>query len=133
MGEPGGKPSGDRHFKKKWNNKKKQGPQPATQPPKFRGEKDELDGNHFDCTGYGQSDRFMRTMRKIADHIGQEYKSGGVTRTEVMTQTAVTISKSTRPKGTNVLDISDYQNAKKIVGFQVQNQIENCQKVFSLM
>jgi hypothetical protein len=25
------------------------------QPAKFRGGKEELDGNYFDCTGYGQA------------------------------------------------------------------------------
>jgi hypothetical protein len=66
---------------------------------KFQGGKEELDGNHFDCTGYGQSDRFMKTEQKIADYIGQEYKSGGITGgTEVMTQTPVNIPLPTRPE-----------------------------------
>jgi hypothetical protein len=38
-------------------------------------------GDYFDCTGCGQSDRFMKTVQKIADHIVQEYKGGGMTRT----------------------------------------------------
>jgi hypothetical protein len=50
--------------------KKRPGNKPPVQPTKFRGGKEELDGNYFDCTGYGQSDRFVK---KIADHIGQEY------------------------------------------------------------
>jgi hypothetical protein len=33
----------------------------------------------------------------------------------------------------DVLDISDYQSAKKIVDYQVQHQTKNCQKVFSLV
>jgi hypothetical protein len=44
----------------------------AVQMVKFQGGKEELDGNHFDCTGYGQSDRFMKTVQKIADYIGQK-------------------------------------------------------------
>jgi hypothetical protein len=108
----------------------------------------ELGGDYFDCTGYSQSDRFMKTVQKIADHIGQEYKGGGTTRTEVMTQTAVIIQAPTRPIGVSVtsdnglttsiippdvLDISDYQSAKKIVDYQAQNQSENRQKVFLLV
>jgi hypothetical protein len=31
--------------------------------------------------GTVQSDRFVKTVQKIADYIGQEYKVGGVTRT----------------------------------------------------
>jgi hypothetical protein len=143
--------------KKKWNNRRRRpylgnrpdhtGNKPAAQPVTFRGGKDELDGNYFDCTGYGQSDRFMKTVQKIADYIGQEYKGGGVTRTEVMTQVAITIPTPTRPTSTSVtssdgtvtslppdvLDISDYQSAKKIVDYKVQCQTDNRQKVFSLV
>jgi hypothetical protein len=154
MGEPDKKPpvpsaTADGSFKRngRRNRKKRHGAKPAVQPEKFKGGKEELDGNYFDCTGYGQSDRFMKTVQKIADYIGQEYKSGGVTRTEVMTQTAVTIPLPVRPVSTSVagadgsvtitppdiLDISDYQSAKKIVDYKIQNQTENRQKVFSLV
>jgi hypothetical protein len=95
-------------------------------PAKFHGGKEELGGNYFDCTGYGQSDRFMKTVQNIADLIGQEYKGGGIARKEVVTQTAVIIQTPTRPVGVSVtsdnvlttsiippyvLDISDYQSA----------------------
>jgi hypothetical protein len=93
-----------------------------------------------------QSDRFVKTVQKIANYIGQEYKGGGVTHTEVTTQTAVTIPLPTRPVNrcvtaadgtvtispTDPLDISDYQSQKKIGDYQIQNQTENRQKVFSL-
>jgi hypothetical protein len=130
------------------NRKKRHGNNKTTTPTvKFEGRKEELNGNHFDCTGYGQSDRFMKTMQKIADYIGQEYKTGGVTQTEVMIQTPVLIPLPTRPvslsttaaNGTvtivppDVMDISDYQSAKKIVNYKVKNQAENRQKVFSLV
>ncbi len=59
-----------------------------------------MDGNHFDCTGYGQSDRFVKTVQKIADYIRQEYKCGGISRTEVMTQGMSIIPLPTRPVGT---------------------------------
>jgi hypothetical protein len=75
--------SGD---KKKWK-KKYHGTKPAATAParseKFKGGKDELDDNYFDCTGYGQSDRFVKTTQKIADYIGQEYTCGDITRIEV--------------------------------------------------
>jgi hypothetical protein len=65
-----------------------------------------------------------------------------------MTQTAVIIQAPTRPMGVSVtsdnglttsilppdvLDISDYQSAKKIVEYQAENHSENRQKVFSLV
>ena len=131
--------SGSWHKKKRGNRKKRQENKPAPQPVKFQGGKDVLDGNYFDCTGYGQSDRFVKTVQKIADYVGQEYKNGGITRTEVLSQTAVTIPMPTRPVKTtfmnkagkevtntpDVLDISDYQSAKKIMDQKVVNQGEN--------
>jgi hypothetical protein len=135
--------------KKKWGNRsnKRHGNKSTVQPATFQGGKDELDGNYFDCSGYGQSDRFMKTVQKIAGYIAQEYKGGGITRTEVMTQTAVIIPMPTRPvsrsateaDGTitivspDALDIRDYQSAKKIVDYQAQNQADNHQKVFSIV
>ena len=135
--------------KKKWNRKnKRHGTRPTAQATKFQGGKEELDGNYFNCTGYGQSDRFVKTVAKIADLVGQDYKGGGITRTEVMTQTAVTIEMPVRPRVTvmygddgaevrriqpDTLDVSDYQSAKKLADYQVLNQTENRHKVFSLV
>jgi hypothetical protein len=153
MVETDKKPSAtDGHSKKRWHHHKRK-PQHAAKtntprPEKFQGGKDKLDDNYFDCTGYGQSDRFVKTVQKIADCIGQEHKCGGVSRTEVITQSMVTIPMPTRPTGTSTttgdagaaiitppdaLDISDYQSAKKIVDYQVQHQTENRQKLFSLV
>ena len=131
MGENEKKSSG--YHKKKWNgHKKKNNGQNKTtaRVEKFQGGKEELDGNHFDCTGYGQSDRFVKTVQKIADYIGQEYKCGGISRTEVMTQSVTIIPLPTRPVGTrtmvgdvttttspDALEVSDYQSAKKTVDF----------------
>jgi hypothetical protein len=142
-------PPGGGHHKKRWSNQKKKqfGTKPAARPTKFLGGKDELDGNHFDCTGYGQSDRFVKTVQKIADYIGQEYKCGGISRTEVMTQMMTVIPMPTRPTSTSVtgandivtttppdaLDISDYQSDKKAVDYQILHQKENRQKIFSLV
>jgi hypothetical protein len=70
-----------------------------------------------------------------------------VTRTEVITQTMVTIVAPTRPVGTTTTDASgvvtttspdpieviDYQSAKKILDQKIHNQDENRQKLFSLV
>ena len=126
--KPVGLPPPDNSSRKNWRNRKKRNEYKPTAPAvTFRGGKEELDGNYFDCTGYGQSDSFMKTVQKIADYIGQEYKCGGLTRTEVMTQSPALIPAPTRPVSTfvraadgvvtttppDVLDISDYQSKKK--------------------
>jgi hypothetical protein len=153
MGENKKKPSppGGGCHKTKWNSSKKKqhGAKPTARPEKFlAGGKDEPDGNCcFDCTGYEQSDRFVKTVQKIADHIGQEHKCGGVSQTEVMTQGVVIIRMPTRPVGTtttaddntvtvappDALDISDHQSAKKTVDCQILHQLENRQKSLSLV
>ena len=103
MGENEKKPSNGGYYKKKWNNNKKKQHGAKTATParsdKFLGGKEELGGNYFDCTGYGQSDRFVKTVQKIADYVGQEYKCGGISRTEVMNQMKVTVPMPTRPTG----------------------------------
>lgn len=117
------------------------------QANKFKGGKSELEGHHFDCVGYGQTDRFIKTVHKIADYVGQEYKNGGTTRTEIMTQEHVTINPPTRPRATtttatdgsvtttqpDAIDISDYQSQKKIIDYLISQQWENRQKVYSLV
>ena len=48
-------PPGGGYYKKKWNGHKKKQHRtnkPAVRMEKFVGGKEELDGNHFDCTGY---------------------------------------------------------------------------------
>ena len=127
--------------KKKWNHhkKKRYAAKPTARVEKFQGGKEELDGNYFDCTGYGQSDRFVKTVQKISGYVGQEYKCGGVSRAEVINQTAVIIPLPPRPTGTSTraddgavtttppdaFDISNYQSAKKITDYQIQHQKEN--------
>ena len=156
MGESEKKPapSGETQpYKKKWHsnhNKKKHHDNkttPTARPEKFHGGKDELDGNHFDCTGYGQSDRYMRTIEKIAGFVGQDYRHGGITRTEVMTQKAMVIDMPLRPKAKSTkdkagvvtlvqpdaMDISDYQSEKKLKDSEVHHQQQNRQKLFSLV
>ena len=76
------------------------GYKPTVQPTKkFQGGKEELDGNYFDRTRYGQSDRFVKTVTRIDGLVGRDNKiGGGTTRcTEAMTQTNVVITVPVRP------------------------------------
>ena len=132
----------------KWIRKNKgQGHKPSRpmQPTKFQGGLYELDGNYFDCTGYGQADQLVKTVVKIADLIGRNYKNGGTTRTEVMTQTSVPITVPLRPVNTilrdaegklitstppDPIDTSEYLSKKKIHDYQLLNQNENRTMVY---
>jgi hypothetical protein len=57
----------------------------------FEGGKDELDGDHFDCSGCGASDWFVQTAQKTADCVGQECKNAGVTFAEALNQTMIVV------------------------------------------
>ena len=69
--------------KKKWKGKGKRAARRPAAPTKFHEGIGEMGGNHFDCVGYGQPDRFVRTIAKMADYVGQNYKCGGITRGKV--------------------------------------------------
>jgi hypothetical protein len=87
MGEPEKKPlvstsTADVQPKKRSNRRRhhgNNGSKTTVPAVKFHGGKEELNGNYSDCTRYEQSDRFTKTVQKVADYIGQEYKGGGVT------------------------------------------------------
>ena len=88
---------------KKWNRRNKcHRYKPTVQPTKSQGGKEEVDGNYFDCIRHGQSDRFVKTVGRIANFAGQDDKIGGITRTEVMTHTNVVITVPVRSRGTVV-------------------------------
>lgn len=129
--------SGNGHYKKKWGhgNRNRTTPKPSVRTEKFQGGKAELNGNYFDCTGYEQSDRFVKTVQSIAEYVSQTYTCGGVSRKEVMTQKMVVILMPTRPTGSppDPFDVSDYNSEKKTATYKVLHQTENRQKIFSLV
>lgn len=107
-----------------------------------------MDGNYFDCTGYGQTDRFVKTVEKIAI-IALTYKGGGITHKEVMTQTVEVISPPQRPSAPLItraseetaavygtvspLDVIDYSASKKKIDMELLNQKENHQTIYGLV
>jgi hypothetical protein len=60
-------PASSGPFKKKLSHHKKRhgNKSPIVRPEKIQGGKEELGRNYFDCTGYGQSDRFIKTAQKM--------------------------------------------------------------------
>ena len=71
----GGSQSG---LHKKYRNRRKRNNKPTVaRPEKFQGEKDEMDGNYFNCTGYGQLDRFVKTVQKMAATLAKNTRTEG--------------------------------------------------------
>jgi hypothetical protein len=132
--------------KKKWNKKNKPIDNGNKTMTKFMDGNERMKGNYFDCTGYDQSDRFVKTVDRMAVMVGQDYRQGGTTRTEVETQEAIKIKEPTKPKtitrknsdGDEITVVSDpieshmYVSRLKFFDMLKQTQKENHEKVFSL-
>jgi hypothetical protein len=54
---------------------------------KFTGNCIELQGHIFDCSDYKQADTFVSTLKRIADHVGAEYRNGGDIRSSIINET----------------------------------------------
>lgn len=111
-----------------------------------------MDGHYFDCSGYGQRDRFIKTVEKVMS-ICLTYTCGGTTHAEVKTQVVKLLVAPTRPRGVTTsipsadendppvisvhppdpLDVIDYTTDKKQYDYEIRNQMENHQKVFGLV
>ena len=44
---------------------------------KFKGNCSQLEGCIFDCSDHKQADKCVATVKRIAEHVGAEYKNGG--------------------------------------------------------
>ena len=54
---------------------------------KFKGNCSELTGYVFDCSDYKQADIYTTTVKRVADHVGAEYKHGGDIRSSINNET----------------------------------------------
>jgi hypothetical protein len=135
--------------RRRWNNKKgkRNGPK-STQPNKFHGGKEEMNGHHFDSSGYGAAEQYVKTNEMIAGFAAQEYSNSGDIRNEVLTETKIVIPLPPRPEDTveygsdgkevsrtapSQLDIADYVQAKKDAEFDNKCQRNNHKKLYSLV
>lgn len=135
--------------RKKWNKKKGSNDSSSNtvSVTKFTGGKEEMNGNYFDCTGHGNSDKFVKTTDRIAI-LALEFTCGGTTHTEVKTQTVAKYVMPTRPTGvttttTNAdgvatqvtgppdpIAVIDYSTAKKTADYEIRHEKENHQQVY---
>ncbi len=78
-GRGSGKGRGRSHDKKS----KYGGAEKKTTTGKFKGSCKELQGHTFDCSDYKQADKYVTTIKRIAEHVGAEYKQGGDIRSTI--------------------------------------------------
>ena len=57
----------------------------------------ELGEYTYNYSGPGQGERYTQTTKKIAEHVGQEYKLGSIIRTAIETLSTCSISTSDDP------------------------------------
>ena len=77
-------------------------------------------------------------VAKVADYVGQNYKCGGITRGEVESQTRATITVPPRPTAApgavqDPLDVVEWTSEEKASDYQIQYQMDNKNKMFSLV
>ncbi len=137
---PGGSP------KKKWNKKNKPTESGNKTTTKLVGGNVLMMNHYFDCTGYGQSDRFIETIGRMAIMVGQEYPYSGITKTEVETQEVILIKEPEEPKNTTTIGVTGieitvlptqiaiqrYFNRVKEYDAMVRHQTNNHHKVYCL-
>ena len=63
-------------------------PQAST---KFKGNCADLQGHIFDCSDNKQADNYVRSVKRISEYVGSEYKSGGDIRSSIVNEQKVTI------------------------------------------
>ena len=74
----------------------------SSAPPrqfKFEGSCEELKGHIFDCSGYDQSDVFVKTQEQIAIYVGRTYTNGGAVMKAVETLEITKVRMPPAPEG----------------------------------
>ena len=106
VGTDGKKKGGPRFSRKAYRNN---GPR----QPKFEGACDDLKGHIFDCSGYEQSDVFVKTLEQITIYVGRTYSNGGVLSNAIEAMSQPTVKMPDPP--TNYGDPSKVDHAEKFV------------------
>ena len=64
---------------------------------KFKGACEDLKDNVFDCSDNRQADKYITSVKHIAEHIGANYKHGGDIKACIEQETKITIAAPTEP------------------------------------
>ena len=105
------------------------------QQQKFEGRCDSLKGFTFDCSDGRQADKYVTTMRKVAEFVGRTYAYGGDIRTTIENEQIYIVPRPKDIKGKGASDMD-----RRILDKQVDEYVkrdaklkENCSGVFSLL
>ena len=59
--------------------------------PKFKGNSTDLEGDIFDCSDYKQAEKYVSTIKRIAEYVRAEYKYGSDIRSTLENEARITI------------------------------------------
>ncbi len=129
-GRGSGKGRGRSHDKKS----KYGGAEKKTTTGKFKRNCEELQGHTFDCSGYKQADKYVTTIKRIAEHVGAEYKQGGDIRSTIENEQKFAIPMPTDP-GDQASNLQKMIFKGEVDAYiKRKGQLdENIQKAYSLM
>ena len=65
--------------------------------PKFKGNSTDLEGYTFDYSDYKQAEKYMSTIKRIAEYVGAEYKYGGDIRSTLDNEVRIIIPQPVTP------------------------------------
>ena len=103
--------------------------------PKFKGNITDLEGYTFDCSDYKQAEKYVSTIKNIAEYVGTEYKYGGDIRITLENEVQITIPQPVNPVGDPMPLLESRIFEKEIYIYMKRRSTldENVQKRYSLV
>ena len=131
---PHHKPRGRGNEKYRTKRDKDFKPLPRQAFTKFKGNIPKLEGFIFDCSDNKQADRYVTSMKRIAEHVGTNYHNGGDICSTSEQGRRFNIPKPISPSTTNN-EVYKMILTKKVNSYVTRDRIldENIQKGYSLV
>ena len=103
--------------------------------PKFKGNSTDLEGYTFDCSDYKQADKYVSTIKRIAEYVGTEYKYGGDTRSTLDNEARIKVPQLVTPSADPMPLLESRIFDKEIDIYMKRRSTldENVQKCYSLV
>jgi hypothetical protein len=97
---------------------------------KFTGNRSKISGHIFNCSNNKQADTFMHTLKRIANHVGAQYKHGGNIRASIITEAKIAIPIPPMPTYQDPKYLTPQEEALKLI---FKGQIDSYSKCTSAL
>ena len=123
---------GDRSNRSRSGQIQNQKSRPVTQ--KFKGNSSDLEGYIFDCSDSRQADKYITTIKRIAEYVGADFKYGGDIRSSIENSKRFEIPMRTAPSNNETALLKIILNRKIDIYVNRDGILdENLQKAYSLI